>query len=78
MERLPPTARLVGIGTYVAMCIVLGSLGGRELDKLLDTDPALTLTGLLLGVFLALYGAVTQLLDVMAEVNRKRMEGKKE
>lgn len=78
MDRLSPAVRLVGVGSYVAACIVIGSLGGRELDKLLDTDPALTLTGLLLGVFLALWGAVRQLLDVLSEINRRRMEGKEE
>ena len=78
MERLPPTARLVGIGSYVAACIVIFSLGGRELDKLMDSEPVLTLAGLLLGVFLALWGAIHQLLEVMSEISQRQAEEKKE
>ena len=78
MDDLPPSARLVGIGFYVAICIVLGTLGGRELDKALGSDPLLTVAGLLVGLFFALWGAVRQLLDVMAAINRQRTGGKQE
>jgi hypothetical protein len=78
MNDMPPSARLVGIGFYVALCIVLGTLGGRELDKALDTEPIITVAGLLFGLFLALWGGARQLLDVMAAINRRRTEGKQE
>jgi hypothetical protein len=45
-----PAARLTGIGTYVALCIVLGTLGGRWLDGQFDTEPLLTVVGLFLGL----------------------------
>ena len=76
MDGLPPTARLVGIGFYVALCIALGAIGGREADKALDSDPALTLVGLGVGLVLAIYGGLRQLMDVMAEINQRRLGGK--
>ena len=69
---MPPTARLIGIGFYIGLCIALGAIGGRELDKALDTGKLMTVSGLLFGVFLALYGAMTQLLEVVREINRRR------
>jgi hypothetical protein len=78
MDGLPPTTRLIGIGFYIAVCIVLGTLGGRELDRALDSSPAFTLGGLLLGLFLALWGGIKQLLEVLAEINRRRTGGTKE
>ena len=72
MEALPPSARLVGIGFYVALCIVLGTMGGRELDKALDTGKLLTLLGLGLGLTLALWGGMRQLMEVLDAINRRR------
>ena len=78
MGGMPPSARLVGIGFYVGLCIALGAVGGRELDKALDTGKLLTLVGLGLGLVLALWGGIRQLLDVLNEINRRRVEGNKE
>ena len=65
MDRLPATARLIGIGWYVAICIVLGVVGGVLLDRALDTSPWLTMLGLLLGLVTAFYGAYRLLMDVL-------------
>jgi hypothetical protein len=78
MDGLPPSARLVGIGFYVAISIVAGTLGGREIDRALDSGTAFTLAGLALGLFLALWGGTRQLMEVLAEINRRRTGGKKE
>ena len=43
-----PAFALVGIGSYLAVSIVLPTLLGRFLDARYETDPALTLLGLLL------------------------------
>ncbi|MBI4299918.1 MAG: AtpZ/AtpI family protein [Chloroflexi bacterium] len=48
--------RLVGMGWYVVVCIVLGVLGGVWLDKLVGIPPAFTLLGLFLGLITAFYG----------------------
>lgn len=64
-----PAFALVGIGSYLAVSIVLPTLLGRFLDARYETDPALTLLGLLLGLAAGLYGAYTQLRDFLRRVN---------
>ncbi len=54
--------RLLGIGWYVALCILGGTLGGWYLDRLADWGPALTLTGLCLGIALAVVGMMRMLM----------------
>jgi F0F1-type ATP synthase assembly protein I len=67
IARLPPAARLIGIGWYVAVCIVLGVAGGVALDRWLETTPWLTLLCLGLGMFFAFYGGWQMLREVLAE-----------
>jgi hypothetical protein len=76
MDGLPPSARLVGIGFYIGTCIVVGTLGGAQVDKLLDTGKLFTVVGLLLGLALALYGAYMQLMEVLAAIESRRKAGK--
>ena len=49
--------RLLGLGWYVALSIVLGVGGGLWLDGRLDIRPLFTLLGLALGLVVAFYGA---------------------
>ena len=76
MDGLPPSARLVGIGFYIGTCIVVGTLGGRQIDGLLDTGRLFTVVGLLLGLALALYGAYRQLMEVLDAIEQRRKAGK--
>ena len=78
MDRLPASARLLGIGFYVGICIAGGTMVGQVLDNELDTGKVLTLAGLGLGLVAALWGGVRQLLDVLDAINRGRTEGKRE
>jgi len=72
MNRLPPTARLIGIGWYFALCIVGGVVGGYLLDQVAGTKPLLTLLGLLLALVVAFYGGYRMLMDVLrTNVTRK-------
>ena len=48
--------KLVGVGWFVAICIVGGAVIGIVLDKKLDTEPILSLVFLTLGTVLALFG----------------------
>jgi hypothetical protein len=77
MGNVGPAARLLGIGTYIAVCIVLGTLGGRWLDGQLETGNLLTVVGLLLGLAVAIYGGVQQLFEVLRAIDARRKEGKK-
>ena len=78
VSGMPPSARLIGVGFYVALCIVIGAIGGRELDKALDTGVLFTLVGLGLGIVLGLWGLIVQLNEVLAEINRRRTGGNNE
>ena len=48
--------RLMGLGWYVAACIILGVVGGLGLDKLVGTTPLFILLGTVLGTVLAFWG----------------------
>ena len=65
MNRLPPTVRLIGIGWYFALCIVVGVVGGVLLDQVAGSAPWLTLLGMLLGLIFAFYGGYRMLVDVL-------------
>lgn len=77
MGNVGPAAQLLGIGTYVALCIVLGTLGGRWLDGQFDTGNLLTVIGLFLGLVLAVYGGLQQLFQVLHQIDATRKAGKK-
>ena len=56
MNQRALALRLMGLGWYVATCIVVGVVGGVALDKLLNIAPLFTLLGVLLGTVAAFYG----------------------
>ncbi|MDO8637544.1 MAG: AtpZ/AtpI family protein [Dehalococcoidia bacterium] len=72
MSRWQAALRLVGMGWYVVICIILGVLGGRWLDKELDTR-FMIIVGLLAGVGLAFYGVYRMILP---NINKKQNKGK--
>lgn len=63
MGRLPPAVRLLGIGWYFALCIVIGIVGGVLLDRQVGKDHIFTLVGLFLGLGLAFFGGYVLLLE---------------
>jgi len=67
MTKMPPAARLLGIGWYFALCIIGGIVGGLLLDGWLDTKPLFTILGLFLGLAVAFYGGFKALMRVIAE-----------
>ena len=56
MKRWEAAFRLVGVGWYVGVCIVLGVFGGLWLDKKFNTEPILVIVGLILGIVVAFLG----------------------
>lgn len=58
MNGLRSSSRLLGIGFYVAICILGGLLGGLWLDQQVGLTPLFTLLGLLLGMAAGITGAV--------------------
>lgn len=74
MNRMELALRLLGIGWYVGLCILLGVAGGLWLDKnVTHTTPLLTMVGLFFGLFAAFYGGYRMMLPY---INRKRNGGK--
>jgi len=61
MGRWRAALRLVGVGWYIAFCIILGIAAGRWLDVRLDTS-LLWIIGLILGIVIAFYGVYRMLL----------------
>jgi len=70
MQRLTPAVQLLGLGSYVAVCIVGGTIGGYFLDEVFGTGKALTLAGLGLGLAAAFYGGYRMLMDTVREIGR--------
>ncbi len=68
--RLTPAVQLLGLGSYVAVCIAGGTIGGYFLDGALGTGKVLTLGGLALGLVTALYGGYRMLMDTLADIQR--------
>jgi hypothetical protein len=71
-----PAMRLIGIGWLIAICIVLGVVGGIQLDKVADTGRLFTIVGLFVGLFFGLWGGWLQLREVLDAINRRRSGGK--
>ena len=70
--------RLMGLGWYVAACIILGVLGGLGLDKLIGITPLFTLLGTVLGSVLAFWGLYKMVQPVIygsKGLNRKDKRG---
>ncbi len=67
-----PVFRLVGIGWFFALSILLGILAGVWLDGRADTRPLFTLIGLFLGLAVAFAGGYRMLAEtVLRRGNRK-------
>ena len=68
--RLTPAIQLLGLGSYIAVCIAGATIGGFFLDEALGTGKILTLSGLALGLVAAGYGGYRMLMDTIADINR--------
>ena len=58
MNRRLLALRLIGLGWYVASCIVIGVVGGVFIDQRLGTKLLFTLMGLAFGTTSAFYGLI--------------------
>ena len=56
MQQWQLAFRVLGIGWFVAIAILLGVLGGLWLDDKLGTEPIFLITGIILGLVVAGYG----------------------
>ncbi|PKB70116.1 MAG: hypothetical protein BZY77_01640 [SAR202 cluster bacterium Io17-Chloro-G5] len=66
MNLMVLALRLTGLGWYVAICIVVGVVGGLGLDKLAGTVPLFTLLGTVLGSIVAFWGLYKMIQPVLS------------
>lgn len=62
--------RVVGVGFYIAFCLLVGIFGGVYLDRTLGTFPLLTLGGLVLGLVAAFYGVYKMVAPLLKEAGK--------
>ena len=66
--------RLLGIGWFVALCILGGVLGGLWLDGRLETSPLMTMIGLGGGLAVAGIGMYRMLMAVVSHSDTDQSE----
>ena len=69
-RRSAEVVRFVGIGWYIAVCILVGVLGGRWLGQKLDgssSEAIFLILGLCLGLVVAFLGVYRMLKPIMSE-----------
>jgi F0F1-type ATP synthase assembly protein I len=64
MDRRLLALRLLGLGWYVAACVVVGAVGGVWVDRLSGLTPLFTLLGVLIGTVAAFYGLYKMVLPL--------------
>lgn len=69
MKRWQTALRLVGVGWYIGISILLGIIGGSWLDGKYGTQPLWVIVGLLLGIIVAIYGVYQMLLPLIKSKN---------
>jgi ATP synthase protein I len=74
MQRWVAALRLTGVGFFIGICIVGGTLGGLWLDLKLETKPLFMIGGLLVGVLVAFYGVYQMIRPLMS--NRRDKENR--
>ena len=57
--------RLVGVGFFIGICLLLGVLAGLWLDNRFGTKPIFMLVGLFFGLIFAGYGVYQMLLPLL-------------
>ena len=59
--------RLTGMGWYVVVAVIGGTVGGRALDNWLNISPILTIAGLLLGILVAGFGIKRMISPILTD-----------
>jgi len=63
---------LLGVGWFFATCIALGIGVGLWIDSLTGLDPLFTLTGILLGLAVALVGGIRMLAPFVSRLGDEK------
>ena len=65
MFRWQAALRLIGVGWFIGISILLSVLAGLWLDGKFNTKPLFVIAGLILGVIVAFYGVYRMLLPLI-------------
>jgi F0F1-type ATP synthase assembly protein I len=65
MSRWAAALRFIGVGFFIGGSIVLGVAAGLWIDSKLDSEPIGVISGLILGVIVAVYGVYQMLLPLI-------------
>ena len=68
MDKWIPALRLTGIGFYIAICIVGGTLLGWWLG---DKQPLYMIIGMVVGLILAVYGVYRMIRSIIDEQKKR-------
>ena len=71
MFRWQAALRMIGVGWFIGISILLGVLGGLWLDNKFSTKPLFVIVGLILGVIVAFYGVYRMLLPLLRNKQNK-------
>ena len=63
--------RLIGVGWFIGVSILVGVLGGLWLDDRFGTRPLFVIIGLVLGLIVAGYGVYQMLLPLIKDKNNR-------
>jgi hypothetical protein len=69
MQKWQLAFRVIGIGWFIAIAILLGILGGRWVDGKLGTEPLFIFIGLFFGLALAAYGTYAIIRPIFSDIN---------
>ena len=71
INRRLAALRLIGVGWFIGISVLLGILGGLWLDEKFGTRPLFVLLGLVLGLLVAGYGVYQMLLPLIRDKNNR-------
>ena len=71
MSRWAAAIRLAGVGFFIAVCILLGTLAGLWLDGKFNTRPFLMIVGLFAGLVIAAFGVYQMLEPLLSDKHDK-------
>jgi F0F1-type ATP synthase assembly protein I len=72
VEKWAQAIRLIGIGFYIGICIVVGVLGGNWLDQKFNARPIFLLVGVVLALILIFWGVYQMLLPLISDKRDKK------
>ena len=75
MQRWQTALRVLEVGWFIGLVILLGILGGLWLDNRLGTRPLFIIIGLILGLAVALFGSVKMIAPLLKDDNGKGKDG---